>query len=161
MGPKGKDRWTTSSISNVLDKTFAASAFRPLLITQVLFSSLLESPGPQCGNMVKGKLWDFGQGWLHWSSQVGPMADSRFDGSYAYRASKVARNSSISTSMALELKVKGVVVVGVHPSYTATDLDPSSHAMPDSVEPGPGRRHFKIVEYLMRKKNLIRRGLSG
>ncbi|CAF9940169.1 MAG: hypothetical protein ALECFALPRED_008473 [Alectoria fallacina] len=55
------------------------------------------------------------------SSRVGSIADKSFGGSYAYRAPNAAVNS-IGKSMAMDLKVKGVVVVLMHPGYVKTGL---------------------------------------
>lgn len=45
---------------------------------------------------------------------MGSIADNSSGGSYAYRASKAALNS-ISKSMAMDLKEKGVTVIVMHP----------------------------------------------
>ena len=68
------------------------------------------------------------------SSRVGSIADNSSGGSYAYRSSKAALNS-ISKSMAMDLKDKGVVIVIMHPGYVKTGLDPSSHTMSEAVMP--------------------------
>jgi NAD(P)-dependent dehydrogenase (short-subunit alcohol dehydrogenase family) len=61
------------------------------------------------------------------SSRVGLIADNNSGGSYAYRASKAALNS-ISKSMAVDLKEKGVVMVILHPGIVKTGLDASKES---------------------------------
>jgi NAD(P)-dependent dehydrogenase (short-subunit alcohol dehydrogenase family) len=67
---------------------------------------------------------------------MGSIADNSSGGSYAYRASKAALNS-ISKSMAMDLKEKGVTAIVMHPGYVKTALDTSgyTHSLPEAVEP--------------------------
>jgi len=120
MFPKDQDSLQSTSLS-VLEKTFAVNTFGPLLLTQALLPNLLKAPNPKVGNM---------------SSRVGSMADNRTGGSYAYRASKAALNS-VSKSLAVDLKEKGVVVVILHPGIVRTGLDGSreSWKAEGAVEP--------------------------
>ena len=103
------DQDSLSAINpTVLNKTFAVNTIGPLSLTQALLPNLLKSSTPRIGNM---------------SSRVGSVGDNSSGGSYAYRASKAALNS-ISRSMAMGLKNKGVVVVIMHPGYVKTGLSP-------------------------------------
>ncbi|KAI9721820.1 MAG: hypothetical protein M1812_002156 [Candelaria pacifica] len=118
MSPKDKDSLTTVDLS-VLSRAFSTNTFGPLLLTQSLLPNLLLSLHPRIGNM---------------SSRVGSIEDNTSGGSYAYRASKAALNS-VSKSMAMDLKDRGVLVVMMHPGYVKTGLDPSSHGLSEAVEP--------------------------
>ena len=62
------------------------------------------------------------------------MGDNSSGGSYAYRASKAALNS-ISKSMSVDLKDKGVTVLILHPGIVKTSLVPNSHSVEGAVEP--------------------------
>lgn len=106
---------------STLAQTFSTNTFAPLLLTQALLPSLLQSASPKIGLM---------------SSRVGSIADNTSGGSYAYRSSKAALNS-IGKSMACDLKDKGVVVILMHPGYVKTALDKSgrTHQMKEAVEP--------------------------
>ena len=106
MAPPESDSLTTTN-SSILQKTFTANTFAPLLLTQSLLPSLLLSPSPRIGLM---------------SSLVGSISENNTGGSYAYRASKAALNS-IGKSMAMDLKEKGVVVVLMHPGDGKTGSD--------------------------------------
>ena len=55
------------------------------------------------------------------SSQLGSNADSRTGSYYAYRASKAALNK-VSSSLAAELKPRGITVVSLHPGWVRTDM---------------------------------------
>jgi NAD(P)-dependent dehydrogenase (short-subunit alcohol dehydrogenase family) len=120
MAPKETDSLETTSLP-VLQATFTTNTYGPLLLTQALLPHLLKSTKPIVANM---------------SSRVGSIADNSSGGSYAYRASKAALNS-ISKSMSVDLKEKGVVVVIMHPGYVKTGLDTSgrTHAMKEAVDP--------------------------
>ncbi|KZT55208.1 NAD(P)-binding protein [Calocera cornea HHB12733] len=105
--------------SAVLGRTFAVNASGPLLLTQALLPALLRTPGSKIANV---------------SSRVGSMGDNTSGGTYAYRASKAALNS-ISVSMSVELKSKGVTVLILHPGIVKTSLTPGSDEIPEAVEP--------------------------
>lgn len=62
------------------------------------------------------------------------MGDNSSGGSYAYRASKAALNS-ISKSMAVDLKEKGVTVLILHPGIVKTNILPGISSAVDGVEP--------------------------
>ena len=62
------------------------------------------------------------------------MGDNNSGGSYAYRASKAALNS-ISKSMAVDLKDKGVTVLILHPGIVNTKLVPGNASIEGAVEP--------------------------
>lgn len=82
------------------------------------------------------------------SSRVGSVADNSSGGSYAYRASKAALNS-ISKSMAMDLKERGVVVVIMHPGYVKSGLDTSGATLvnPEAVEPEEAAgKLWKVVQ---------------
>ena len=82
------------------------------------------------------------------SSRVGSIADNSTGGSYAYRASKAALNS-ISKSMAVDLKDKGVLIVIMHPGFVKTSLDTSgrTHQNPEAVEPEEAaEKLWKVVK---------------
>ncbi|KAI9802161.1 MAG: hypothetical protein M1833_002082 [Piccolia ochrophora] len=132
MLPKDDDTLTTTSLAT-LTTTFTVNSVGPLLLTQALLPSLLRAPHPRIGNM---------------SSRVGSVGDNSTGGMYAYRASKAALNS-ISRSMAVDLKEKGVVVVVMHPGYVKTALDPDNHALKEAVEPEEAAR--KLCGVLMAK----------
>jgi len=85
------------------------------------------------------------------SSRVGSIADNSSGGSYAYRASKAALNS-ISKSMAMDLKDRGVVVVMMHPGYVISGLDTSGRTalLPDAVQPEEAAS--KLWKVFMSKK---------
>lgn len=132
MSPRDQDSLTSVSPA-VLTRTFEANTFGPLLLTQALLDNLLRSKTPKIANM---------------SSRVGSVADNSSGGSYAYRASKAALNS-ISKSMAMDLKDKGVVVVIMHPGYVKSGLDTSGqvHKMPEAVWPDEAAsKLWKIVK---------------
>ena len=133
MAPHGSDTLTSSNLA-VFSKTFATNTFGPFLLTQALLPNLLRSSSPRVGNM---------------SSRVGSMADNSSGGSYAYRSSKAALNS-ISKSMAVDLKEKGVVVVIMHPGIVKTGLDANSHTMTEAVEPDEAAE--KLWKILMSRK---------
>lgn len=101
-------------------QTFSTNALAPLLLTQALLPSLLQSRSPKIGLM---------------SSRVGSIADNTSGGSYAYCSSKAALNS-IGKSMACDLKDKGVVIVLMHRGYVKTALDKSgkTHQMKEAAE---------------------------
>ncbi|MCJ1243395.1 hypothetical protein MMC30_000592 [Trapelia coarctata] len=128
MAPKDQDNLTTSTLA-ILQKTFATNTFGPLLLTQHLLPNLLASSSPRIYNV---------------SSRVGSIADNSTGGSYAYRASKAALNS-ISKSMAVDLKEKGVVVLMLHPGIVKTGLDPTSHGAEGAVEPELAARELWAV----------------
>jgi NAD(P)-dependent dehydrogenase (short-subunit alcohol dehydrogenase family) len=90
------------------------------------------------------------------SSRVGSIADNSIGGSYAYRASKAALNS-ISKSMAMDLKEKGVTVIIMHPGYVKTALDTSgyTHSLPEAV--GPEEVASKLWKVL-KSKNIEHTG---
>ncbi|KAF2141187.1 uncharacterized protein K452DRAFT_271838 [Aplosporella prunicola CBS 121167] len=118
MAPPATDLLTTVDLP-ALNRTFSVNAFGPLLLTQSLLPNLLASPHPRIGNM---------------SSRVGSIADNASGGSYAYRASKAALNS-ISKSLAVDLRDKGVVVVVLHPGFVKTAIDPRIHEVKEAVKP--------------------------
>jgi len=118
MAPKEQDTLTTTTLA-ILQMTFATDTFGPLLLTQQLLPNLLASPSPRIYNV---------------SSRVGSIADDSTGGSYAYRASKAALNS-ISKSMAVDMKEKGVVVLMLHPGIVKTGLVQTSHSAEGAVEP--------------------------
>jgi len=135
MAPKEADSLESTSL-DVLQSTFTTNTYGPLLLTQVLLPRLLKSSKPVVANM---------------SSRVGSIADNSSGGSYAYRASKAALNS-ISKSMAVDLKDKGVVVVIMHPGFVKTGLDTSgkTHQMKEAVEPEEAAE--KLWKVLSEKK---------
>jgi NAD(P)-dependent dehydrogenase (short-subunit alcohol dehydrogenase family) len=55
------------------------------------------------------------------SSRMGSNAESRSPGYYTYRASKAALNK-IASSLAEDLKPRGVTVVSLHPGWVRTDM---------------------------------------
>lgn len=55
------------------------------------------------------------------SSKMGSNAEARAPGHYAYRASKAALNK-ISSTLAEELKPRGITVVALHPGWVRTDM---------------------------------------
>ena len=55
------------------------------------------------------------------SSKMGSNADSRSGGSYVYRASKAALNK-IASTLAEDLKPRGITVVTLHPGWVCTDM---------------------------------------
>jgi len=55
------------------------------------------------------------------SARVGSIGDNRLGGWYSYRVSKAALNQATRT-LAIELRRKGVTVVGLHPGTVATAL---------------------------------------
>ncbi|KAL2356868.1 short-chain alcohol dehydrogenase-like protein [Cryomyces antarcticus] len=118
MASHAEDTLETVSLA-VLAKTFETNTFGPLLLTQALLPNLLASSHPRIGMM---------------SSRVGSIADNSTGGMYAYRASKAALNS-VCKSMAMDLKSKGVVVAILHPGIVNTNIDPSTHTLPEAVEP--------------------------
>jgi len=59
------------------------------------------------------------------SSKMGSNADSRSGGSYVYRASKAALNK-IASTLAEDLKPRGVTVVTLHPGWVRTDMGGSN-----------------------------------
>ena len=120
MTPHSEDSLTTTR-STIQTRTFAVNIFGPLLLTQALLPSLLQTSTPRIGLM---------------SSRVSSIADNSSGGSYAYRSSKAALNS-IGKSMAVDLKEKGVVVVLMHPGFVKTGLDTSgeTHKMKEAVKP--------------------------
>jgi len=55
------------------------------------------------------------------SSKMGSMADNGSGGSYLYRSSKAAVNA-VMTSVAIDLKPKGIKVGIMHPGWVKTDM---------------------------------------
>jgi NAD(P)-dependent dehydrogenase (short-subunit alcohol dehydrogenase family) len=114
----------------VLNTTFSVNTIGPLSLRQALLPNILKSSSPRIGNM---------------SSRVGSVGDNNSGGSYAYRASKAALNS-ISRSMAMDLKLEGVLVVIMHPGYVKTGLSPWDHDLPEAVEPdGASSNLWKVL----------------
>ena len=118
MDPPATDLLTTIDLPT-LSRTFSINAFGPLLLTQSLLPNLLASPHPRIGNM---------------SSRFGSIADNASGAAYAYRASKAALNS-VSKTLAVDLRDKGVVVVVLHPGIVKTAIDPRAHEVKEAVEP--------------------------
>jgi NAD(P)-dependent dehydrogenase (short-subunit alcohol dehydrogenase family) len=120
MAAPSADSLTTVSLQT-LTKTFNVNTFGPLLLTQALLPNLLLSTAspPKIANV---------------SSRVGSIVDNSSCGSYAYRASKAALNS-ISKSMAVDLKEKGVAVVILHPGIVKTGMTTDMENLQGAVEP--------------------------
>lgn len=102
-----------------LQETFSTNTYGPLILTQALLPNILRAENPRIYNV---------------SSRVGSMGDNSSGGSYAYRASKAALNS-ISKSMSVDLRDKGVTVLILHPGIVNTNLVPENHGVQGSVEP--------------------------
>ncbi|CZR66517.1 uncharacterized protein PAC_16418 [Phialocephala subalpina] len=134
MSPKEEDSLEKTSLE-VLEKTFAVNTFGPLLLTQSLLPNLLQAKSPRIGNM---------------SSRMGSIADNSSGGAYAYRASKGALNS-ISKSMAVDLKEKGVVVVILHPGIVKTGIDKTGAIWKAEGAVEPELAVSKLWEVLMSK----------
>ena len=111
---------------SVLEHTFAANTFGPLLLTQALLPNVLKSSTKKIGIV---------------SSRVGSIGDNSTGGHYAYRSSKAAVNS-IGKSLAVDLKDKGVTVMLLHPGIVKTNLLASAKMtpLPDAVEPEEAAR---------------------
>lgn len=104
---------------DTLTRLFETNTFGPLLLTQALLPNLLKASSARVGIV---------------SSRVGSVGDNSTGGIYAYRASKAAVNS-IGKSLAMDLKDKGIVVSLLHPGFVITGLDPSTHSLPEAVQP--------------------------
>ncbi len=85
-------------------RQFEVNALGPLRVAQAL----------------RGQLVDGGKVAII-TSRMGSMADNGSGGYYGYRASKAAVNA-IGTSLALELKPRGIALALLHPGYVATDM---------------------------------------
>ncbi|KAI9810753.1 MAG: hypothetical protein M1827_006091 [Pycnora praestabilis] len=132
MAPAEQDSLENTDLATMI-RTFMINTFGPLLLTQALLPNLLLSSSPRIGNM---------------SSRVGSIGDNTTGGHYAYRSSKAALNS-ISKSLAMDLKSKGVVTVMLHPGYVRTGLDPTTYTRSDAVEPTYAAK--KLWKVLMNK----------
>lgn len=85
-------------------KQFEVNALAPLRITSALLP-----------NLTKGSKIALV------TSRMGSIADNTSGGSYGYRMSKVALNMA-ATSMAHDLKGRGIAVVLLHPGYVKTEM---------------------------------------
>ena len=83
---------------------FAVNAIGPLKVTESLLSFL--HPGSKV---------------LIVTSRMGSMSDNDSGGQYGYRMSKAAVNMA-GTSLAVDLKPKGIAVGLLHPGYVKTDM---------------------------------------
>jgi NAD(P)-dependent dehydrogenase (short-subunit alcohol dehydrogenase family) len=132
MAPHEDDMLETATHAS-LARIFGANTFGPLLLTQALLANLRAAPRPRVDVM---------------SSRVGSVGDNTTGGLYAYRASKAALNS-IARSLAMDLRGEGVVVVIMHPGFVRTGLDPSTHGLPEAVDPDEAAA--KLWKVLMSK----------
>jgi NAD(P)-dependent dehydrogenase (short-subunit alcohol dehydrogenase family) len=107
------DRFTPEKSWRHLDAEHLAHAFAVNAIGPALLIKHIAARLPRKGKAVVASL----------SAKVGSIADNRYGGWYAYRASKAALNQIIRTA-AIELarKRKDAVCVALHPGTTDTPL---------------------------------------
>lgn len=83
---------------------YQVNAMAPLMVTEALLENL--SDGSKVAIIT---------------SRMGSMADNDSGGHYGYRMSKAAVNMA-GTSLAVDLKPKGIAVGLLHPGYVKTDM---------------------------------------
>lgn len=100
LGRESLDDWDPHTI----DYQFRVNALGPLLITQVLLSSMAKNSKIA---MI--------------TSRMGSMSDNTSGGYYGYRMSKAALNAA-GVSLANDLKPKGIAVGLFHPGFVQTEM---------------------------------------
>lgn len=85
-------------------KQFQVNAMAPLMVTETLLGHL--KPAAKVAIVT---------------SRMGSMSDNDSGGHYGYRMSKAAVNMA-GTSLAVDLKPKGIAVGLLHPGYVKTDM---------------------------------------
>ena len=78
----------------------------PLIITQSLIENVKKSSSKKIYFL---------------SSQLGSIGDNTSGGMYVYRSSKTGLNQVVK-SLSVDLKLKGITVVSLHPGWVKTDM---------------------------------------
>ncbi len=104
--PNGGFMKTAELTQSILLDTFLINSVAPTLVTQVLLPALLHGEKKIIVNI---------------SSTLGSISANKEGGMVAYRASKAALNA-ITRNFALELKLRQMIVVSIHPGWVQTDM---------------------------------------
>lgn len=88
-------------------EVFAVNTIGPYLVIQALFHNLMLGKTSKIIANI--------------SSDMGSMNDDKIGGYYIYRSSKAALNS-ITKSLAIDFKTRGITVVALHPGWVKTDM---------------------------------------